>query len=333
MSSLTKTVDAGVGMQRQQRREKVLLMGKRDSGKTSMRSIIFANLVAKETMTLAATLNVDHDHETFLGALRLNLWDCAGQASYFKEHLTSQKHLIFDKVRVLIYVFDFFSKGHEAVMDDSEVEDDIRQFRQVLEVLNELSPQAKVFILVHKMDLVPEHLREKVFDSRRELIEKNALGFETKCFKTSIWDETLFKAWSVIVNSMIPNIKVVEDHVRHLCDACDADEVVLFEKNTFLVISKATRKAYRDLQRFEKISNIVKQFKLACKNTRRKFDAMSIRNSKFTAYIEMFTSNTAILVVVSDKRIQPAATKLNIRIGRKHFERLLLNVAQQREMP
>ena len=321
----------GVGLQRQQRREKVLLMGKENSGKTSMRSIIFANLVAKETLRLAATLNVDHDHENFLGALRLNLWDCAGQAAYFKEHITSQKTLIFEGVRVLIYVFDFFSKGHEAVMDDAEIEDDIDQFRQVLEVLNELSPSAKIFVLVHKMDLVPEHLRQKVFESRKALIEKTAIGFETQCFKTSIWDETLFKAWSVIVNSMIPNIKIVEEHVRHFCDACDADEVVLFEKNTFLVISKATRKAYGDLQRFEKISNIVKQFKLACKNTRKQFESMVIRNSKFTAFIEKFTSNTAILVVVSNKGVEPAATKLNIRIARRHFESLLKSVALERK--
>lgn len=45
---------------------------------------------------------------------------------------------------------------------------------------------------------------------------------------------------------------------------CDADEVVLFEKSTFLVISNSTRKAHGDVHRFEKVSNIVKQFKLSC---------------------------------------------------------------------
>lgn len=36
-------------------KKKVLLMGKSGSGKTSMRSIIFANYVARDTMRLGAT--------------------------------------------------------------------------------------------------------------------------------------------------------------------------------------------------------------------------------------------------------------------------------------
>ena len=43
-----------------------------------------------------------------------------------------------------------------------------------------------------------------------------------------------------------------------------ANEVLLFERNTFLVIAHAERKPHRDQHRFEKISNIIKQFKLSC---------------------------------------------------------------------
>ena len=41
-------------------------------------------------------------------------------------------------------------------------------------------------------------------------------------------------------------------------------QVVLFERATFLVISHSTRANYTDHHRFEKISNIIKQFKLSC---------------------------------------------------------------------
>lgn len=43
-------------------KKKVLLMGKSGSGKTSMRSIIFANYAAKDTMRLGPTLDVEHSH-------------------------------------------------------------------------------------------------------------------------------------------------------------------------------------------------------------------------------------------------------------------------------
>lgn len=115
------------------------------------------------------------------------------------------------------------------------------------------------------MDLVPEEDREAVFGERRLLIEGQAntrFSFQMTFFKTSIWDETLYKAWSSIVYQLIPNVKSLEQQLERLCGICGADEMVLFEKATFLVISHATHRAHADVHRFEKISNIIKQFKL-----------------------------------------------------------------------
>jgi GTPase SAR1 family protein len=50
-------------------KKKVLLMGKAHSGKTSMRSIIFANYLARDTTRLSPTLDVEHHHVRFLGDL------------------------------------------------------------------------------------------------------------------------------------------------------------------------------------------------------------------------------------------------------------------------
>ncbi len=52
----------------------------------------------------------------------------------------------------------------------------------------------------------------------------------------------VLQAWSAIVHSLIPNVKRLEDELRLFCDMCDADEVVLFERATFLVISQSIRK-------------------------------------------------------------------------------------------
>lgn len=61
-----------------EQKQKVLLMGKSGSGKTSMRNIIFSNYVAKNVRKLGATIDVEHSRVKFLGNLVLNLWDCAG---------------------------------------------------------------------------------------------------------------------------------------------------------------------------------------------------------------------------------------------------------------
>ena len=60
-------------------KKKVLLMGRSGSGKTSMRSIIFADYLARDTTRLSATIDVEYSQVRFLGNLHLHLWDCGGQ--------------------------------------------------------------------------------------------------------------------------------------------------------------------------------------------------------------------------------------------------------------
>jgi len=68
-------------MDTRKKKKKVLLMGKSGSGKSSMRSIIFSNYVAKDVRRLGATIDVEHIHAKFMGNLTLNLWDCGGHAT------------------------------------------------------------------------------------------------------------------------------------------------------------------------------------------------------------------------------------------------------------
>jgi len=115
---------------------------------------------------------------------------------------------------------------------------------------------------------------------------------------------------------------------------CESNEVVLFEKATFLVISHGTVNqdkeedpmqywCFKDPHRFEKISNIIKQFKLSCLKFNSQFQSILIRNSHFHAYIDEFTANTYLMVVLADSTMQPAAISLNIKLARQHFEPLI----------
>ena len=60
-------------------------------------------------------------------------------------------------------------------------------------------------------------------------------------------------------------------------------EVVLFESTTFLVIAHATLAEHADIHRFEKISNIIKQFKLSCRKAQAQFEGMTVRALSATA--------------------------------------------------
>lgn len=69
------------------------------------------------------------------------------------------------------------------------------------------------------------------------------------------------------------------------------------------VISYWQRKPHRDVHRFEKISNIIKQFKLSCTKVAASFQSMEVRNSHFAAFVDAFTSNTYVMVIMSDSSI------------------------------
>jgi Ras-related GTP-binding protein A/B len=58
--------------------QKVLLMGRMGAGKTSMRSIIFANYLARDAYRITFTYDVSRSSVRFLGNLILSLWDCGG---------------------------------------------------------------------------------------------------------------------------------------------------------------------------------------------------------------------------------------------------------------
>lgn len=418
-------------------------MGKAHSGKTSMRSIIFANYLARDTTRLSPTLDVEHHHVRFLGDLVLNLWDCGGQDAFYESYFERDRETIFRSVELLIYVFD---------IESDTAEKDFDHFCGVLEAIEENSPDARIFVLVHKMDLVAEDDRDLILDERKTLIAETCTncGVEHfQCYGTSIWDETLYKAWSEIVTNLIPNISLLETHLQKFCRICDADEVVLFERATFLVISHAQandedddddnhayndnnkyndnmivgsdnnaasnstnsatavdngggiipsssmdvgaddqddsilqnddvgnnipgspkidtsnqvgsiissgttnlnigtgndimntthrmfpkkqmvavkhikRIPHFDAHRFEKISNIVKQFKLSCGKAQSQFQGMEVRNSRFCAFIDAFTANTYIMVIVSNPAVHTAATILNIQNAREHFEKFI----------
>ena len=87
-------------------KKKLLLMGKSGSGKTSMRSIIFANYIARDTRRLGATIDVEHSHVKLLGNLTLNLWDCGGQEAFMENYFASQRENIFRYVDFALGIFE-----------------------------------------------------------------------------------------------------------------------------------------------------------------------------------------------------------------------------------
>ncbi|KAK7040873.1 GTP-binding protein gtr1 [Paramarasmius palmivorus] len=292
-------------------------MGASGSGKTSMRSLIFSNNPASLTARLGATIDVEQNHVRFLGDLILNLWDCGGQDAFMDSYLSTQRPTIFQQVGVMIYVFD---------VETREMNKDLEYY----------------------MDLVREP-KSVLFEKKYKELQQASGDTVITVFGTSIYDESLYKAWSSIVHTLIPNASVLSKHLKTFAEACSATEVVLFERTTFLVIatsstsSSSTSSAPQlstnsnreshasvdredihqlDPKRYERTSELIKAFKHSCLRVREEFHALEMELADFTAVLDEMTRNTYVMVVVHDPTIETAAIKLNIRMARRKFEEL-----------
>ncbi|KZT09769.1 uncharacterized protein LAESUDRAFT_810727 [Laetiporus sulphureus 93-53] len=213
-------------------KKKILLMGASGSGKTSMRALIFSTHPSSLTMRWSPTIEVDQNHVRFFGDLILNLWDCGGQDSYMDGYLATQQATVFQHVGVLIYVFD---------VQTPHLDKDLEYYQRCLAALRTYSPGAAVFLLVHKMDLVSDpREKRKTLERKTQELKEASGDAEVTVFGTTIHDESLYKAWSRIVHTLIPNAGVLSKHLTTLGYACSATEVILFERTTFLVIATSS---------------------------------------------------------------------------------------------
>lgn len=294
-------------------------------------------------------MDVELSHLRFLGNMSLTLWDCGGQDVFMENYFTNQKDHIFKMVQVLIHVFDVESKL---------INKDIEIFVKSLTNLQKYSPDAKVFVLLHKMDLVQIDKRQELFTIMMDKLQKisNPYHFKLIGFPTSIWDESLYKAWSQIVCSLIPNINLFNSNLIKFNSILDAEEIILFEKTTFLVISStASIKQQQEQQqhkltngklgsqkeeieeldpkRFEKISNIIKTYKQSISKLRTNFNNLIIRGSNGTTfYLDILTENMFIMVVLKKKievlngspveQNEESLVLDNIKAARKWFEKI-----------
>lgn len=179
------------------------------------------------------------------------------QDGFVENYLTQSRNHVFGSVAVLIFVFDIESREFPA---------DVISYSNIIRALHECSPGAKVFCLIHKMDLVQARLRQAMFDERADYIREASEGFKdtVEFFATSIWDQSLYKAWTKIIYYLIPNAGTIEALLDQLAEVIDARELILYERTTCLTVAHVTRKTEEQnpfTDRFERISSILKTHK------------------------------------------------------------------------
>ena len=85
---------------------RILLMGRKGVGKTSIKSIIFQQQLAKDTLKLNPSIEIEEIHLKLLGNIYINLIDCCSNNEHVKKYFSTKKEKIFSNVDILIFVVD-----------------------------------------------------------------------------------------------------------------------------------------------------------------------------------------------------------------------------------
>ena len=83
---------------------KIILIGKKGAGKTSIKSLIFQNKSPQDTLKLDSTNEIEETHLNFINNMHLRILDLSSKDDYSKQYFTTKKEIIFSKVDVLIFV-------------------------------------------------------------------------------------------------------------------------------------------------------------------------------------------------------------------------------------
>ncbi|KAK8808052.1 hypothetical protein WA588_006537, partial [Blastocystis sp. NMH] len=210
----------------------------------------------------------------------------------------------------MLFVFNVASEQYET---------DWKIYQQAIEKIGMYSPNALVYVLVHKMDKIPTDQKKAKIDFYTEKAKSLSNGKPIKVYGTSIWDETLYLAWSSVIQSLVPDSQRLQRQLNSLAEFTECDELVLFERNTFLVLASSETSLPLDPYRFEKISNTIKQFKIVTTRYRSSYEGFTIRDGNTIICMKPFTEFTSIMVISSTERTNEALISMNIQCARQYF--------------
>lgn len=183
---------------------RILLMGLRRSGKSSILKVLFQKMSPQETLFLESTNKIvksDIDNSAFV---RFQCWDFPGQIDFFDPTFDSE--IIFTHCDALVFVIDAHDDYIEA----------LAKLNQTVLKAYQVNKSIKFEVFIHKVDGINDDLK---METQRDIVQRahadlDDAGFQNIClsfYLTSIYDYSIFEAFSKTVQKLIPQLPKLEN--------------------------------------------------------------------------------------------------------------------------
>ncbi|EON62331.1 hypothetical protein W97_01552 [Coniosporium apollinis CBS 100218] len=210
---------------------RLLLMGQRRSGKSSISSVVFHKLPPSETLYLETTTRIKK--ESMHSFMDFQVWDFPGHLDYFDPAFDVDN--IFDEIGALIWVIDA----------QDEYLDAINRLNTTILNLQHSYPNILVEVFVHKVDGLSDDYKSDTF---RDIIQRvqdelSDAGYENppvSYYQTSIYDHSIFEAFSKVIQKLIPQLPTLESLLNSLCANCRIEKAYVFDVLSKIYIATDT---------------------------------------------------------------------------------------------
>ncbi|KAG0004198.1 hypothetical protein BGZ80_009203 [Entomortierella chlamydospora] len=227
-------------------RPRLMLMGLRRSGKSSIQRVVFHKMSPTETLFLESTSKINKDNiHSFID---FQVWDFPGQMDFFDP--TFDTTAIFGEVGALVFVIDSQDDYMEA----------LARLHTTVVAAHRVNPNITFEVFIHKVDGLSEDYK---IDTQRdiqqttmdELSDAGLENVQLAFYLTSIYDHSIFEAFSKVIQKLIPQLPTLENLLNILCANSGIEKAFLFD-----VISKiyiATDSSPVDSQSYEICSDMI----------------------------------------------------------------------------
>ncbi|EXJ61811.1 hypothetical protein A1O7_02241 [Cladophialophora yegresii CBS 114405] len=204
----------------------------RRSGKSSITNVVFHKTPPQETLFLESTTQIQKD--TMHSFMDFQIWDFPGQIDYFDP--TFDTNQIFSEIGALVWVID-------AQDDYSE---SLNRLTTTILNLQTTFPHVNVEIFIHKIDSLNDEFRTEVYQDIAQRVgdDLNDAGYinpNVTYHMTSIYDYSIFEAFSRVVQKLIPHLDTLENLMNTLVNNSGMAKAYLFDILTKVYVASDTR--------------------------------------------------------------------------------------------
>merc|ERR1719357_1404027 len=203
-------------------------MGLRRSGKSSIQRVVFHKMSPNETLFLESTNAIHKENVSNSSFVQFAVWDFPGQIDFFDPE---------------IYDGDSLFMGTGAVIFVIDAQDDYVEMEAIQKLTLTVTRAFKANPGLHFEVFIHKRVQDELQDAGLENV------IDLSFYLTSIYDHSIFEAFSKVVQKLIPQLPTLENMLNMFVQHSNAEKAFLFD-----VVSKiyiATDSSPVDMQSYE----------------------------------------------------------------------------------